>query len=73
MKLLDRALHELGDVKGLAVKLDPVGAKARHLEDLIRKPQQTAGALFNNVGEAPLILGEKLGDAPVQQIDSAVY
>jgi hypothetical protein len=27
MKLLDRALHELGEVKGLAVKLDPVGAK----------------------------------------------
>jgi hypothetical protein len=40
---------------------------------LIREPQQTAGALFNNVGEALLILGERLGDAPVQQLDRAAY
>ena len=71
VKLLDDAVHEHREVERLTVELHEPRPEPRHLEDLIGEPEQPLGTPPDDVGQAPLLLGEGAGSTLVKEVDGA--
>src|SRR5215831_1838572 len=63
VKLLDGPIDQLREIERAPFELDQPGLQARHLEDLIHEPEQSPGADRDDVGEPPLLVGERSGYA----------